>query len=68
MLENAPLQVSWIAYKDIARTLWLGGGAVGLNLPEFIWLVSCSIVMNHYSFQCLKAMFFSYLHAEGVGR
>ena len=67
-LENALSQASWIAYMDVRRTLWLGGGVVRLNLPEFIWLVSCFIVIDHYSFQCLKATFLSYLFTCGRGR
>ena len=45
-----------------------GWGAVMLNLSEFIWLVSCSIVTDHYSFQYLNAMLFRYLHAIGGRR
>ena len=45
-----------------------GWGIVRLNLPEFIWLVSCSIVIEDYSFQYCNAMFLSYLHAVGAGR
>ena len=37
-----------------------------LNLAEFTWLISCSIATDHYLFQCLKAMFFSYLQAVGA--
>ena len=36
-------------------------GGVRLNLPEFTWLISSSVVTNHYLFQCLKAMFFGNL-------
>ena len=52
------------AARDFAKTLWLGD--IGLNLPEFAWLISCA-VWDHYSFQCLKPMFFGYLHAVGSG-
>ena len=34
---------------------------------ECTWLVSCSTVTSHYSFQYLKAMCFRYLHAVGTG-
>ena len=33
---------------------------------EFTWLVSCSTVNDHYSFLCLKAMFFAFLHELGA--
>ena len=36
-------------------------------LPEFTLLIRCSIVTNHYSFQCLKAIFSGYLQAIGAG-
>ena len=36
-----------------------------LNLPEFTWLVNCSIVTDHYSFKCLEAVFFGYLQVVG---
>ena len=42
-------------------------GGVRLNLPAFTWLISCSIVTDHYLFQCLKAMFFGYLKEERAG-
>ena len=42
-----------------------GGGR--LNLPEFTWLISCSIVTDHYLFQCLTAMFFGYLQKVTAG-
>ena len=29
-------------------------GGVELNLPEFTWLISCSIVADYYLFQCFK--------------
>ena len=64
-LENAPLQVSWNACRDVTRIIWLG--VVKLNLPEFIWLVGCYIVIDHYSCQSLKAMIFTYLHATEAG-
>ena len=44
-----------------------GWGVVNLNLFEAVWLVSCSIVADYYSFQCLKAIIFSYLHAVETG-
>ena len=49
---------------EITISLWLEG--VGLHLTEFAWLVSCSIITDHYSFQCLKEMFFGYFHVVGV--
>ena len=41
---------------------------VRLNLHEFTWLKSCSIVINHYLFQCLKTVLFGYLYAVGGRR
>ena len=38
-----------------------------LSLPDFTWLVRCSIVTNPYSLQSLKAIFFGYFHAVGAG-
>ena len=32
-------------------------GGVGLNLPEFTWLISCSIVTDHYLFQHFIALY-----------
>ena len=43
-----------------------GYGVVRFSLTEFTWLVSCSIVTDHYSFQYLKAILFRCLHAVGV--
>ena len=40
-------------------------GGVRLNLPEFTWLMSCSIVSDHYLFQCLTAVFFLFLQEAG---
>ena len=51
--------------RDVARTLLFGG--VGLNLPEFMWLISCFIVTDHYLFQRFKALFFGYLQEVGTG-
>ena len=51
--------------RDVASTLLWGG--VRLNLPEFTWLISCSIATDHYLFQCLKATFFGYLQVVGAG-
>ena len=51
--------------REIMRTLWFED--VGLNLPEFKWLMSCSIITDYYVLQSLKALFFSYLEAAGVG-
>ena len=62
-LENAPLQ----AYTGMLEETF-GLEIVRFNLTEFIWSANCSIVTNHYSFQYLKAMFFSYLHVAGKGR
>ena len=42
-------------------------GDVRLDLPEITWLISCSIVTDHFLFQCLKAMFFGYLQELGGG-
>ena len=53
------------ATRNVARALWLGG--VELNLPEVTWLVGGASVSDHYPFQCLEAMFFSYLYAVGSG-
>ena len=55
---------------------WLGtsrepfgwGGGTRLNLPEFTWLISCSVVIDHYRFQCHEAMFFEYLQVVRAGR
>ena len=52
-LENVPSQ----AYTGMSEEPF-GSGVVRLSLPKFIWLVSCSIVTVHYSYQYLKAMFF----------
>ena len=41
--------------------------AARLNLPEFTWLVSCSVSPNHYLFQYHKTIFFGYLHVVGAG-
>ena len=49
----------FVTSRDIF--LWLGG------LPEFTQLVSYSIVAYLYSFKCLKAMLFGYLHELGTG-
>ena len=38
----------------------LAFGGVKLNLPEFSWLVSCSVVTNNNLFQRLQAIFFGY--------
>ena len=51
---------------NVATTFLLWG--VRLNLSEFTWLVSCSIVTSHYLFQYLKAMFFGYLNGVGNRR
>ena len=45
----------------------LVGEGVGLNLREFTWLLSCSIVTNHYLFQRFIALFFGYLQEVGTG-
>ena len=45
----------------------MGGGGVRLNLPELMWSVSCSVVTDHYLFQCLKAVFFDYLQEVRAG-
>ena len=42
------------ATKDVEKPFSLGG--LKLNLLEFIWLVNCAIVTDHYSFQCSTAM------------
>ena len=52
ILKTAPLTLAINACKDVARNLWFG--SVGLNLPEFACLISCSIVANHYYFNVLK--------------
>ena len=43
-----------------------------LNLPEFTWSISCSIVTDHYVLKCLfgylQAMLFGYLQAVGGRR
>ena len=41
-------------------------GSLGLDLPEFSWLVTCSIVANHYFFQCRKAILFGYICVVGA--
>ena len=43
-------------------------GGVAVNLPELTWLISCSMVADHYLFQCVIAMFFGYLRAVGEGK
>ena len=42
-------------------------GGVRLNLSEFTWLGSCSMVTDHYIFQCLKAMSSGYLQEVRAG-
>ena len=37
----------YVMPSDITRTLWLRD--VKFNLLEFTWLISCSIVNDHYS-------------------
>ena len=36
-------------------------------LNEFTLLIRCSIVTDHYLFQCLKAILFGYVQAIGAG-
>ena len=50
--------------RDVARALYLRG--VRLNFPEFKLLVKCSIVTDHYLFQCLKAMFFGFISSANM--
>ena len=40
---------------------------VRLNLPEFTWLVSCSIFNDHYSFKFVITLLSGYLDVEVVG-
>ena len=42
-------------------------GGVRLNLPEYTWLIGCSIATDHYLFQCLKGMFYGYLQTIMAG-
>ena len=42
-------------------------GGVGLNFPELTWLISSSIVTDHYLFQRFKALFFGYLQEVRTG-
>ena len=44
-----------------------GWGLVKLSFPEIKWLISCSIVTEHYLFQPHKATLFSYLPVVGAG-
>ena len=62
MMENDPLQ----AYTGMPEESF-GSGVVQLNLPEFVLLISCSIVTHHYSFHYRKATFFIYLRAVEAG-
>ena len=50
--------------RDVARTLYLRG--VRLNFPEFKLLMRCSIVTDHYLFQCFKAMFFGFISSASL--
>ena len=52
-------------YRDLVKALRLGGAR--LNLPEFAWLMNCSVVSDHSSFKFLKALLSGDLHAVGAG-
>ena len=56
--------VMMMMIKDFAIALRLRD--VRLNLPEFTWLISCSIVTDHYIFQRFKGLFFGYLQEVGA--
>ena len=63
--ENAGKCTFASLYRDVRRTFGLG--VIWFDIPEFIWLAYCSIITDHYSFQYLKAMLFSYLNMVGKG-
>jgi len=56
---------AYAASRDVARALRMGRGE--MNLPEFLWLISCFIVNDHDLFQFLTAMLLGNLQTVKAG-
>ena len=50
-------------HQDVATTLWFRGCKI-LNMPEFMWCISCAIVSDHYLFHCFDII---WLFTSGMG-